>query len=632
MQKKINLFLVLTICALLLHAQNKEEIQKINQLSNTLILSELHSKFTKKSAEDKIYALKMAKINNWPITKVENGNYMELIRVEQGKPLYYSTQNTGAAKSTRANFLHNNGGLGLNIEGQNMSAFVWDGGHALSNHQEFMMGGSSKIIAADTNALTDPTGQNHATHVTGTIIAKGTDASAKGMAPQANAYVFDWNNDLGEAASATSFGMLISNHSYGVSSPPDWSIGAYIAESANWDEIMFNAPFYLVVSSSGNNGSNSSNTNGDPNGGSAGFDKLYGLTTAKNTMIVANALDVAFVTAQGDIFGGNINSSSSQGPTDDFRIKPDITGNGTSVYSPIYSSTNSYDTYDGTSMASPNVAGSLLLLQQLYNEINNDFMLAATLKGLALHTADDKGNSGPDASYGWGYMDTKDAAEVIVSTQELIQETTLTDGNSFSFDVVASGSEPLKASISWIDKKGSINSSISNDHTPVLVNDLDIRITNGSNTYMPWKLTTVSTNTKDDNNVDPFERVDIDSPTAGATYTVTISHKGTLDSGLQNYSIVVTGITSSTASVNQKILSDFNIYPNPTNSGIINIALNNPSNGRLIVTNILGKKIDERILNNETIQQLNYSHLENGVYYITINNKNSITTKKLIIK
>ena len=56
------------------------------------------------------------------------------------------------------------------------------------------------------------------------------------------------------------------------------------------------------------------------------------------------------------------------------------------------SSDDDYGIISGTSMASPNVAGSLLLLQQYYHQMNGVFMRASTLKGLAfLHTADDVG-------------------------------------------------------------------------------------------------------------------------------------------------------------------------------------------------------------------------------------------------
>ena len=123
-------------------------------------------------------------------------------------------------------------------------------------------------------------------------------------------------------------------------------------------------------------------------------------------MVVAAAND-ANIDSNGNLLGVIIANFSSEGPTDDFRIKPDIAGNGVSVYSTYDNSNTAYNSISGTSMASPNIAGSLVLLQQHYNNLNNSFMKAATLKGLALHTADDAGFSGPDAIFGWGLMDSK---------------------------------------------------------------------------------------------------------------------------------------------------------------------------------------------------------------------------------
>lgn len=487
----------------------------------------------------------MASLRGWEILKPNtDGSVDELIAVSSdGKPIYYTIYNEDAARSTRANHLNIGGSLGLSLDGQNMTAHVWDGGATRPTHQEFDgPGGNNRVSINDGVTALNPN-SFHAQHVTGTIVASGVQAAAKGMAPQAAALTHDWNNDLSEATTEAAAGMLLSNHSYGfrASLVPDWYFGAYIDESRDWDNLMYNSPFYLMVVAAGNDG-NDNSSNASPLDGASAFDKLTGHSTSKNNMVVANGQD-ANVNNDGTLNSITINSGSSEGPTDDYRIKPDITGNGTGVYSTYDNSDVAYNSISGTSMASPNVTGSLLLLQQHYNNVNGNFMRAATLKGLALHTADDAGISGPDAVYGWGLMNTKAAAEAITANGNgaVIDERSLANGASYTLNVDSDGSSPLMASISWTDPAGTANTGTANLTTPVLVNDLDIRVTKGGTTYSPYRLTGVNSNSTGDNNVDPYERVDISG--ASGSYTITVTHKGSLSSGSQNFSLVVTGVT-----------------------------------------------------------------------------------------
>lgn len=631
---KIYIHIIIILLITPVFGQTKEEVKVITKSNNLIQLNQLKENFNQSYKENKAYAIDFAKRNNIPVKYKKNGNFFELQKIDnQGKPIYYGTFNLAAAKSTRANFLHTGGGMSLNIQGQNMAAFVWDGGVVRTTHQEYMNSGTSKIIIADGASATS----DHATHVMGTINAKGHDANAKGMAPEAIGYSLDWNNDLSEVVSAIGFGMLLSNHSYGpyLNGVSPWVAGAYTNESRAWDNIMYNAPYYLQVNAGGNDGQdNSSNTN--PLEGNSNYDKLIGMNTSKNTMVVANGYDAIINSTTGSILGGGtITNSSSEGPTDDYRIKPDITGNGYNVYSPTDTSDSSYGSFSGTSMASPNIMGSLLLLQQLNNDENGNYLLASSLKGLALHTTDDRGLMGPDAVYGWGYMNTKKAAEIILSNTDFISEKTLNNDSTYSFDVTSSGNAPLIVSISWIDPPGTANTGNANDTTPVLVNDLDLRITRSGTTYLPWKLTSVNSNQKMDNNVDPYERIDIQNPGPGEVYTVTINHKGsTLFNNIQNYSIIVSGISNSTVSIDPYNVTDFNIYPNPS-FGNITIALNsNNEDLNLKIVNIQGKIVYENKYNNvNNFLQLDLKNIEKGIYYIIIENEyKKSTIKKLIIK
>ena len=527
-------------------AQDKIEVEQIRSKYDLTKLRRMKGNFQKKAKSEKAKAIQLAKQKGWK-TKftAKDGSLQELQRVVNGKPIYYTTSNAAAAKSTRTNHLNSGGSLGLNLMGQGMTAYVWDGGLARASHQEYDgAGGTNRFSIYDGSTTLN----YHAAHVTGTIMASGVRAEAKGMAPHSKVRGSDWNNDKSEAISAAQSGMLVSNHSYGYATRnqqgqvqlPQNYFGGYIDESREWDEILFNAPNYLMVVAAGNDG-NDNSANNNPTGG-YGFDKLTGHSTSKNNLVVANAQD-ANIDSNGNLVSVSINSSSSEGPTDDFRIKPDITGNGTNVYSTYDSSNTAYNSITGTSMASPNVTGSLLLLQQHHKNLNNGaFMRGATLKGLALHTADDAGVSGPDAVFGWGLLHTKKAAEAISNNgnNSKIEELTLASGQTYTITVDSDGVNPLLASISWTDRPGTATSSV-NSTTPVLVNDLDIRVSKNGTTFLPYELTGATTNTRRDNNVDPFERIDVNG--ASGTYTITVSNKGSLVGGSQDYTLIVTGIT-----------------------------------------------------------------------------------------
>ncbi|WP_245539778.1 S8 family serine peptidase [Psychroflexus tropicus] len=536
--------MLLILVSMVSQAQTEEQKRRITSRYNTSLLNQLSNQFSNASiAEKENLEAKATRLNLEMALTLENGSYAELQRIlDDGTPIYYQTYNVDAALSTRTNHLNIGGSTGFNLDGQDMTAHVWDGGHARETHQEYQTSGSSRVSIMDT--ASEGLDLNfHAGHVTGTIMASGVVPDAKGMAPQASVEGYKWNNDLGEATSAAANGMLISNHSYGFRSDlvPDYYFGGYINDSENWDRLHFNAPYYLMVVAAGNDGN--SNFNGsplDPN--NPQFDKLTGHSTAKNNLVVANGRD-ANVDEDGNLISVLINSGSSQGPTDDLRVKPDITGNGTGVYSTYANGDASYNSISGTSMASPNVAGSALLLQQHSQNLFGEYMLSATLKGLILHTADDAGLEGPDNVYGWGLMNAKRAAETMASKDNgsVINDLSLFPGQTYTLEVESNDVDDLLASISWTDPAGQASTALNSD-TPQLVNDLDIVVEQAGSENLPWRLTGVNSNEKGNNSRDNFERVDIQN--ASGNYTIRVTHKGDLTNDQQNFTLIVTGLNS----------------------------------------------------------------------------------------
>ncbi len=531
-------------------------------------------------------ALALAKSHGWPITrKTKNGGFISLQGVNSlGFPIYLITDNnTTAAATTGTNTVQPGGALELNLSGSstflNDKLAIWDGGSVYKAHQEF---NGKTITIEDAAAILD-----HSTHVAGTMIARGIYPPAKGMAFNANtlhSYYFD--NDVTKMSAAAP-GLLLSNHSYGDEAgwnfnddanrwewyglpgdSVDYTFGFYAQRAKQWDAIAFDAPYYLIVESAGNAHASpgpavgadyygyesaTSQTLVDkgprPAGISSntGYDVISTTGNAKNILTVGAVNPLPFGPANSQ--GISIAPFSSWGPTDDGRVKPDLVADGVDVLSCGVTSPTSYITLSGTSMSCPNVTGSLYLLQEYYAEKNaGSFMHASTLNGLACHTAFDAGNAGPDYISGWGLLDMKKAAQAITNngTKSLIKEATLQQGQQQTYKVVASGNGLLTATISWTDPAGTPPAEGTvNSRTPELVDDLDIRVSDSTTTFLPWVLDPANPSapaTKGDNIVDNVEQVYVSNAVPGRVYTITVSHKGTLLAGSQDYSLIVTGI------------------------------------------------------------------------------------------
>ena len=522
---------------------------------------------------------RLSSLKSGPYGVLNNNPEVALLGIDEtGHAIYYSTDNVDAARTTRANTLHPGGISGLDLVGASMFRMaVWDGGPVRSSHQEF----GGRILLQDTGSPA-----NHATHVAGTMIASGVNSDAKGMSPGSYLYSYDWDDDESEMA-AVAIDLSVSNHSYSritgwryddawywygtpsISTEEDYGFGFYGSSTSNWDAIAYAAPNYMICKSAGNdrndsgpgdtevyyidNGSGWEPQTGNPppgDGGDEGWDTVAWYSTAKNIMTVGAVDDLppGGYTGPGSVA---MASFSCWGPVDDGRIKPDIVANGINLYSSYGTGDDDYYSASGTSMSSPNFAGTANLLFEHYFNLHGEWARASTMKAIIQHTADECGPAeGPDYMYGWGLVNAYKAAQLISSDAELlypVQEFTLSNDDTTRLFFLSQGDEPIRVTIAWTDPAGTAPPASLDPSTPMLVNDLDLRLieTDSGTEHMPYVLDRDNPGnapTHGDNIVDVSEQVYIAEPTAGE-YTVQVSHKGTLVNDEQVYSIVITGMT-----------------------------------------------------------------------------------------
>lgn len=613
-------------------AQTEEQRKAIIADTNVERLQELATEYDKAFKENHAKALQMAEEKGWRITFVdENGSGHELQGVsEEGLPIYNKTLNQGSAVTARVDKINSGGSMGLNLNGQNMRVGVWDQNHPRLTHQDF----GGRAVVADASATAE---SFHSTHVLGTIISSGANNSAgRGLAYQAEAWVNNWTNDITEMIILANSGLLVSNHSYSTSPNPipTYYFGSYRENARDVDNAMFNAPYYQVVIAAGND------RNSGLNPGKEGNDLLYSKGTSKNGIVVAAVNQVSNYTGPSSV---SMSGFSSYGPTDDFRIKPDISAKGVSVLSTTNETNNiSYASSQGTSMAAPAVSGVLLLLQQHYNNLYGTAlqpnMRSATLRGLVIHTASEAGSAaGPDHRFGWGLIDAGKAAQVLSGkgTTSIIDEKTLTQGQTYTMDVVATGTEPVVVTICWTDRPGSVSPATVDFSSPRLVNDLDLRVSKDGTTYFPWALTKNFSNPvaiKADNNVDNVEKIEINNPEAGDQYAVTISHKGNLNGTSQDYSLIITGVDATLSSSNFSTKGEVKVYPNPTND-ILNVAVAD-FEGEAVISlyDIRGAKLmsENKYISGETT--LDISSYATGMYFLVVDTIQGKFTHKVYKK
>jgi len=537
---------------------------------------------------------------------------IELIGIlPSGLPVYLGTHNLIAAGTVNVDDIWPGGVTGFDLTGACPSGelAIWDAGIALTTHQELR----DRIVVGDGTSGSHA----HSTHVAGTMIAAGVNSRARGMSYEANLVSYSWSNDSAEMAFAARGDLLLSNHSYGqfagwqwglngtsdwywfgdtqVSEVEDVGFGFYSESAAEWDAIAHAAPEYLIVKSAGNNRDDYgpgpggqhfvwSPDQGDwvrstvtrpADGGTDGFDSIAYKGNAKNILTVGAVHDIpGGWTSPADVV---ISAFTSWGPTDDGRIKPDLVANGVEVFSPVNSSNSAYDSASGTSISAPSACGTLNLLVQHYQTLmGGDTPRASTVKALAIHTANEAGPArGPDYMFGWGLMDARAAAEVIVdhATHGLrLIEYQVALGAEHVTHWYHDGEDPLVVTVVWTDPAGPVSAWELDPEEPRLVNDLGVRLIRDSDgtVFHPWTLNPALPQAPAIpavNHRDNVEKIDASGATAGF-YTVVVDY-GSGESGNQAFSLVQTGLETTVSSIDEdeipSVSSRLRAAPNPFN-------------------------------------------------------------------
>jgi hypothetical protein len=514
--------------------------------------------------EKKAEAVRVATQNGWPVRKeYPDGRIIEIVSLdEKGMPEYLTTDNEDAAITSGTNNLWPGGSMGLSLTGDIILLGEWDAGGVRTSHLEFTDWlGTSRVTQRDA-----PAGlSNHSTHVAGTLIAEGYYTAAHGMAPVADLYDYDWNNDISEMAFEAGNGLILSNHSYdyirgwyddggtwywygdiSISTTEDYQFGFYGAVNKTWDSLARLCPQYLIVKSAGNDRNDDwngghyvfsgggwvwSTASRDPDGGADGYDCIGNIAVSKNILTVGAVSEIAGGYSQpSDVV---MTTFSSWGPTDDGRIKPDIVADGEDLVSSIATANSAYGNMGGTSQSTPTVCGSLGLLQEYHHDLNGTYMYADELKALVINTADEAGPAdGPDYQFGWGLLNTDGAAALIRkddSIGSLIRRSYLANGETEAYAYYSDGNHPLKVTICWIDPAHNALTPALNPTTICLVHDLDLRVINPSGGVAnPWRLTPTTPGNaavRADNYRDNVETVYVTNPAPGM-HTIQITHSG----------------------------------------------------------------------------------------------------------
>lgn len=408
----------------------------------------------------------------------------------------------------------------------------------------------------------------HGTHVAGTVagyhVGADEESFFNGIAYEAKVAMYDiGRNDNPRAIfppQSISQDMLPPAYNVGARFHTNsWGgpVNAYTTDAREIDIYSWENQDFVVLVAAGNSGAGA--TMGTP-------------ATAKNCISVGASMN-SDRSMRGRCQGGaspcteNMAPFSSNGPTYDNRIKPDVVAPGMFIYSasagnPGGGGSCQYKDSAGTSMATPAVAGNAALVRQYFTEgfypsgekSRGDAFnpMGALVKAVLINSGhyikgtygNKQLNEEPSIDIGFGLVTLTNT--LVLETEPETTRRLFVDGNfeampsiattgakkDYQFEVVKGSKNGFKVTLVWHDFPGTLGSRVS------LVNDLDLKVvdSNGKE-YFPNGL-----NAPDNrNNVEQIYIKPQDATAlfeSGGTFSVSVS--GTrIPQGPQPYAIVV---------------------------------------------------------------------------------------------
>jgi PKD repeat protein len=354
--------------------------------------------------------------------------------------------------------------------------------------------------------LTQFATSNNGTHgdmTSGIFFGAGNrEPKVRGHASGAYCYYWDIGGYVHVVSAVTNFstyGVILTSTSYSQGTG-----GVYTTDSEFIDDQIYNNRQLEHVFSAGNAGSADHGY-----GAGAGWGNITGGYKASKSVITCGDMNNS----------GVLESTSSRGPADDGRIKPDICANGFGQLST--DENNTTQTGSGTSAAAPSIAGTVTQLYHAYKTLNGgQNPESGLIKACVLNTGNDVGNAGPDYKHGWGHINALRAVRILEQNQYMLDSVTQGQTRNHTITVPANTQE-LRVMVYWTDPAGNPSAA------KALVNDLNIQVTAGS-VYNPWDLdptpNATNLNTPAVRGIDDLnnmEQVTITNPPAGnATLTV----------------------------------------------------------------------------------------------------------------